>query len=363
MKTLTIALTLLVAVLLTGSGLLVTHASNTTIGSQIQSQQSNKHQSDSKLLLNLQGGIANAGSQTWNLAGGNALVAQFGSEQLQPGSNLQYSLTATVNGLSTSGTFQLSLTGQTIDGQSISVTANGAVIGMVPLICFPNYDVASTGTCQATDTSTIPGFFEVGVVMSETLGSTTTTSQTVLLVETPIMNPWGTAVVMSSTDGTTANIIATYQTGSATWTNVQLVGYVSGTFNGQTASGSFFQVSTAVENFVAGTEYEYGTISLQSMSPSSLDATGTFAGTSTVPTDPSTMADCSAQLGIPAGTCTETALNSVGTFQMTGSSTQHGNSHASTTIKGSYGVIWPQPSITFAGTITATVSQTNHENR
>ncbi len=360
MKSSIVAFTLLVGVLLSSGGLLVTHASNYTYGSQIQSNQPARHQSDSALNLNVQGLIASAGSQTWTLAGGSAYGAQFGAETVQPGSDLQYSLNAAVTGLTSSGTFQLSLTGTTTDAQSISVQANGAVVGTVAAMCFPNYDTSATGVCAATDSSQIPALFVIGATIVQTLGTTTTTSQTVLLVETPIMNPWGSAIVISSSDGSIA-IIATYGTGSATWKNVLLTGSVVGTFNGKPASGSFFEVSNAMENFVTGIEVESGTVSLQSMTPSSLDASGKYQGTSAVPTDPSTMADCSAAMGTPTGTCTETGLTSTGTFQMTGTASpnQHGD-HQGTSIKGSYSVTWPQPSVTYTGTITATVGQANH---
>ena len=364
MKPSIVAFTLLAGILLSSGGLLVTHASNSTYGSH--TQQPAKHQSDPALNLNLQGLIASAGSQTWNLAGGSAYAAQFGAETVQPGASLQYSLNAAVKALTSSGTFQLTLTGTTTDGQSISVQANGAVVGTVAAMCFPNYDTSATGVCAPTDSSQIPAFFEVGAVVSETLGTTTTTSQTVLLVETPIMNPWGSAIVISSTDGSIA-IVTTYGTGMATWSNVLLTGSVVGTFNGQPASGSFFEVSNALENFVTGTEVEMGTVSLQAMTPSSLDASGKYVGTSKVPTDPSTMADCSAAMGTPTGTCTETGLSSTGNFQMssTGSTGQHGGHDRAqgSTITGSYSVTWPQPSVTYTGTITATVSQSNHYNK
>jgi hypothetical protein len=359
LKTSLVALTLLVGILLSSSGLLVTHASNSTYGSQIQPT---KHQSNQKLSLNLQGLIASAGSQTWNLAGGNAFGASFGTETLMPGATLSYSLNAAVNGLTSSGTFQLSASGMTTDGQSISVTGSGVIVGTIAAMCFPNYDTSASGVCMQTDSSLIPAFFEVGAVLSETLGTTTTYSQVLLLVETPIMNPWGSAIVISSIDPTTgaptadANIVATYSTGTATWSNVLLTASVSGTYNGQPVSGTLFEVSNANENFVTGTEVEYGTVSLQSMTQASLDSSGYYWGTSTVPTDSATMADCSAALGTPLGTCTETGLTSVGTFTM--GSTVH---HTTTTIKGSYIVNWPQPSVTFTGTITATVTSSNHE--
>ena len=269
MKTLTAAITLLAVVLLSSSGLLVTHA---TTPSSIQS--SGKHSSQ-QLSLGIQGVISSAGNQRWSLSGGTLYGAQFGPEQVPPGATIHYNMDASSNGLSATGNFRLSLTGTTTDGQSISFNANGQIVGMIPSICFPSYaSPDANGNCPTTDTSAIPGFFVAMVSTTETLGSTTTTGQATLLIESPILNPWGAPIAISSTDGS-INVIAGYQSGTATWSNVQLVGTVSGTLNGQTASGSFSQVANARENFVTGNEQEFGTVAFQNMSPTRLTQTAT----------------------------------------------------------------------------------------
>ena len=340
MKTLTTAaLTLLVAFLLMGSGALVTHAA--TPQDQSQSQQ--------QLSLGVQGYILNAGTQQWKVSGGSLLGAQLGQQLVQTGS-VQYRLNAKVQGLSATGSFSMSLSGTTASGQSASLTAQGPVVGMIPSICFPNYDVpSSTGTCASGDTSAIPGFFEAAVSMSETIGTTTTSTPEMLLVESPIMSPWGAPIAISSVDGS-VNVIATYQTGMVTWLGVQLTGPLSGTLGSQAVTGTFYQTTNAVENLVSGSETELGTISFQGMSISSLNSNGVYMGSSTVPTAGSY--DCSALAGLPEGTCTETGLTSTGMFQMFGS----------VSIQGSYQVWWPAPSITCSGTITATVSQGFNNN-
>jgi hypothetical protein len=337
MKTLTTAITLLATLLLASSGLLVTHAATSN---SVPQQTGNGH----ALSLNLQGFIQSAGDQTWSMSGGSLIGAQIGQEVV-PAGTLYYSMRASVNGLSSSGWFQLSTSGTTTDGQSVTFNANGPIVGMIPSICFPSYaSPDAAGNCQTTDTSAIPGFFEAAVSATETVGSTTTPTQLVLLIEAPIMTPWGGPVVISSTDGS-VNIVASYQSGTATWTNVQLAGTLSGTYNGQPASGSFMQVANARENFVSGTESEFGTVAFAGMSPSSLNAQGLYAGSSTVPTTGSY--DCSALAGLPEGTCTETGLTSTGAFVMMG---------AGSTITGTYAVNWPAPSVTCSGTITATVT-------
>jgi hypothetical protein len=332
MKTLMTAITLLATALLASSGMLVSHAST------------QQNQSSAPFSLSLQGTILNAGNQKWSISGGNLVGAQLGQEMVPAGANLQYSLTANTNGLSATGSFQMSLTGTTADGQSVSYSATGQVVGEIASICFPGYDNPdSNGNCPVTDTSTIPAFFVAEVSTTETLSSTTTTGTEMLLIEAPIMNPWGAPLVITSTDGS-VNVVATYSTATAYWSNVKLTGTVSGTFNGQQTTGAFSQTANAYENFLSGTENEFGTVALQSMSPSSLNSQGVYTGNSSVPTAGSY--DCSALAGIPEGTCTETGLVSTGSFVMMG---------RNSIVTGTYLVNWPAPSVTFSGTLTGTV--------
>lgn len=342
MKTLTTAITLLATLLLASSGLLVTHAA--TPNSVHQQQVGNN--SSQQLSLGLQGVITSAGRQTYSISGGSLLGAQLGTETVLPGANLQYSMSATDSGLSSNGFFRMSLTGTTAGGQSVRLNAVGSVVGMIPSICFPGYDSPNAnGNCPATDNTAIPAFFEAAVTVSETLGSTTTQNQLVFLVESPAMNPWSAPLVISSTDGS-VNVVASYQKAMATWSNVELTGTLTGTLNGQSTTGTFNQVANAVENYVTGTETDFGTISFRGMSPSSLNAQGFYSGSSTVPTAGSY--DCSALAGLPEGTCMETGLTSAGSFMMM--------SQSGSTISGNYIVNWPAPSVVFSGTITATVS-------
>jgi hypothetical protein len=346
LKTLSATLSslLVMAILVSGSSVLLASHAVTSTGSLAATSPQYQQPSSQQLSLGVQAVILNAGNQTWKLTGGTLLGAQFGSVVVASG-NLNYHMKASVSGLSASGSFSMSLTnGETLTGQTAQVSASGSIVGFIPSICFPNYDQPSaTGTCESSDTSAVPAFFEAAVAMSETIGSTTTSAQELLLIEAPIMNPWGAPLVISSADGT-VSVMATYTSASADWNSVQLVGTLSGTFNGQPASGSLYQVAYATENFVTGTETEMGTVAFQGMTPSSLNAQGAYIGSSTVPTTGSY--DCSALAGLPEGTCTETGLTSTGTFLMWGSSS----------ISGSYAVSWPAPSVYCWGTITATVN-------
>jgi hypothetical protein len=334
MKTLATAMTLLITLLIASSGLLVTHAATSSSAT-----------THGDLSLGLSGVITSAGSQSWSMSGGFLAGAQIGQEIVPAGASIQYSLNADVRGMSSTGWFSLSMSGTTADGQSFTYNAVGPVVGMVPSICFPGYDSPNAaGNCPTTDNTAIPGFFIAAVSATETLGSTTTTSQLVFLIEAPIMNPWGAPIAIASTDGS-VNVVATYQSATATWSDVHLAGVLSGTYNGQQATGMFAQTANAYENFVTGTENEFGTVALQNMSPSSLNSQGVYVGSSTVPTTGSY--DCAALAGLPEGTCTETALTSTGSFVLMGQS--------STIITGTYVVNWPAPSVTFTGMITATV--------
>ena len=253
MKTLSIAITIIAVILLSSSGLLVSHAATPS-----SAQSPSYNNSSQSLSLNLQGVITSAGSQSWSVSGGSLVGAQIGAEAVPPGATLHYSMNANDRGMSSSGSFRVSLTGTGVDGQSVSFTANGQIVGMIPSICFPGYDSPNVaGVCPSSDQTAIAAFFEAPVTATETIGTVTTTAQLVLLVESPIMNPFGAPIVIASTDGS-VSIVATYQRATATWSNVELAAALSGTFNNKPASGTLSQVSNAVENFVTGTEYRVG---------------------------------------------------------------------------------------------------------
>jgi hypothetical protein len=285
--------------------------------------------------------IQSAGNQHWTMSGGSLVGGIFAGEIL---SHVDFALSADVTGLTASGTFSLGITGADQSGNRISFQEYGAVVGYVPSICFPTYTVPMPPafSCSSADTSGIPAFFEVA--LSSGNAQSQTTSQTeVLLVESPILNPFGGPIVIDSTDGT-IKIVATYRHADATWQNVQLAGALSGTLGTSAVSGMFTQTVNAKENFVAGTEKESGSITFMQMTPTILDMTGTFRGHSTVPTGG---IDCSAALGLPEGTCMETGLNSLGHFHLSS-----GTGASDPTLRGKYSIVWPAPSIMFTGSIT-----------
>ncbi len=315
-----------------------------------------------RLSLGIQGIIADAGNQSWAIKDGILVGAQLGQESVPGGSIFDYSFSANVVGLSASGELELMLGGTSLDGQSINLAADGIVVGMIPSICFPSYQPPdSNGNCQSTDRSAIPALFEVASFVNETLGAITTHSQTLLLVEAPILNPFGGPIVISSIDGS-MSIVTTYKHATATWRNVELIGTLDGVVtdgeNGNSqlhaVDGMFNQTVNANENFVSGIEEERGSLSFVGMSPSYLDMKGFFRGFSEVPKDGGI--DCSVALGLPEGTCVETGLHSAGIFTLEGFGSHEPPLFPENGLSGIYVVDWPAPSIYYGGTMQAALN-------
>jgi hypothetical protein len=298
-----------------------------------------------------QGFITDAGPQQWTMSGGNLLFASVTRNGIlgnSTWSSLTYLLDAKVTGLSASGRFYFNLHGTTKDGLNISLKVDASVVGAIPAICFPSY---STGSCAPGDTSEIPAFFLASGYVVVHIGSRTNENALVhLQIEDAALNPWGGPIIINSVRDRIV-IVATYNQASTLWGGVKTAGTVSGVLGGVNPSasatpvtGGFAQKISAVENYVIGNETDLGKISLVGMSPSKLDSSGSFSGTSTIPTTGTI--DCSPP-GFP-GTCTETGFSSLGSFNLSG--------EKGLTIQGRYNVTWPAPSVTFNGSISATVS-------
>ena len=293
------------------------------------------------LSLSIQnGGIVNAGPQKWSMSGGILGAAYDTSTPVLAGatwSAVNYSMTANVNGLSTSGTFHLHLYGTTATGQQIVVRVHTTINESIPAVCFPSYSI--TGMCAAGDTSEIPAYFIANGFLRIETGSTLSQKYPItLIIEDAALNPFGAPIVITSVDGSLL-VVATYSHATTEWMGVQTAGTLTGTFGSTAVSGSFVQSIHTKENYVTGTAQDSGQIALVGMTPSSLDSTGHFQGTSVIPTTGTI--DCSPP-GLP-GTCTETGYSSTGTFTLDPSGFQ---------LSGNYAVQWPAPSIVFGGTIT-----------
>jgi len=164
----------------------------------------------------------NAGPQDWRMRGGNLVAAAFTSlPTVTFWTGLDYSLNATVNGLSSAGIFKLHMQGATSTGKNVNLRLDGVVVGSIPAACFPSYSV--TGMCASTDTSEIPAFFVVsGYLRSGSSANDAPKSPVSLLVEVAALNPFGGPIVISSATDNSIVIVATYNHARTLWQGVQV---------------------------------------------------------------------------------------------------------------------------------------------
>jgi hypothetical protein len=173
-------------------------------------------------------------------------------------------------------------------GTSFTTGDTITIDGAIPAESFP----LGCTTC----TSQVPGFF----LGTGALGGWD--------LESAFLNPFGGPVVWASSDGSV--LVFSYTAATIDWQNVQTSGSLTGTLGGATSvSGLFTETTSAHEDLFAGTETESGTLTFLGMTPSYLDASGAYSGSSTIPTY--NKIDCSGLIGIP-GTCTETGFSSLG---------------------------------------------------
>ena len=128
---------------------------------------------------------------------------------------------------------------------------------------------------------------------------------------------------------------------------------LGGTFGAEPVGGYYTTVSNSQENLVVGTEQDSHLISFVGMSDPTLNAKGTFTGSTTFSLDGSfDCANPSSPLyfpGLPEGTCTATGATSLGTFQMTGGHGAH--------ITGAFATQWSTPSLFTYTVVQGTVVQ------
>ncbi|MHB1868824.1 MAG: hypothetical protein ACYCPP_07755, partial [Nitrososphaerales archaeon] len=333
----TMAVAVLAVLLLSSGGLLVTHA-------QTPSSASDRGQGGSSQALSLTatGGVLSAGNQHYLIVQhGQTLEAVVNGDPLVT-SHLTYVLNAQQNGLTTSGRAVFTLTGQDATGATITVTGIVQISGNIPAVCLPSF--TSPVACSSPDTSEVPALFVGAASMQVTTQAASSsdngngngngngdnvrtqdqgnhnapvTAVVPMYLESAYMNPFGAPIGIASFDPstglptTTLVIVTTYTKATIDWSNVQDLAALSGTLGSVAVTGTFSQVAQEHEDLVAGTAQDQGSLTFSGMSVPSLDATGTYTGTSTIPTSPSF--DCSAQLGFP---CTVTGFQSSGDFNM-----------------------------------------------
>ena len=265
-------------------------------------------------------------------------------------------------------------TGLTLD---VKVDINSQVGTGVPLGC----DVpGSTVPCN----SYLPSFFVGGAKIQTNVGDghapptpdAKASAQPQMMLESPYLNPWGSPIMMMSTDGSIM-LSSTYRTGTIDWHGTQSSGVMTGTLGaGASPVGGNFGVTTKEhEDLVAGTASDSGTMTfsqfVSSLTNVPLTISGSYQGSSVIPKDPSSQAclqeeaifglpcvsDCTPMLfeglGMPSippgfeGTCTTTGFQSSGQFHL---------QQDRISVVGAYSTTWSSPALGFASGVSAKVS-------
>jgi hypothetical protein len=309
--------------------------------------------SPNQLNLAFSGGIDSSGQQAYSQSGGALLSGAIFGQGVEP-STFTESVSASVNGLVTSGSATFSITGVMANGSSFSLSGPIGIIDAIPAEAFPLgcWDGA-TLPLPAACTSQVPAFYIGAGTFDVTVTHDWQTSEEMDL-ESAFLNPFGGPIVWGSIDpntgfvdaGSDILLVFTYDAAAIDWQDVHNSGSLTGTLGITPVSGSFTQTTSAHEDLFAGTEKESGTLTFLAMTPSFLDASGAYSGSSTIPTY--NEVDCSGfTTGIP-GTCTETGFSSLGSYTL---------DPTSTLILGTYDITWAVPALSFSGPSTATVSQ------
>lgn len=288
------------------------------------------------------GGVTNLGNQKYSINGGAILCPNcFASITLPsgqsliftPSTNVGYQLAANVEGQTVTGAAQFALDGMTIQGVKEQVSAKISISG---------FDIPSA---TFIGSSVLPFFFLGQATLTVQGGGSTQTFQTAMEMENPYFNPFGNPLIVASTDNSVV-IVMTYGQGTIQWTGTTTTGGITGTLGASTpVFGVMGMVSSENEDLVKGTAGDQGTLTFASMSPSYLDATGSYSGNSIIPTGGY---DCSAWTGLP-GTCTMTGFQSIGKYSTHNSNNVH--------IDGTYSTQWGTPALGCGASLSATVTQ------
>jgi hypothetical protein len=292
--------------------------------------------------LTLNGAIADAGRHSYTSHGGQAIYASvLGQVMDLSTTTFSYKIHTEVDGAKVTGDASFELDGQTVGGVSVSVRGNMPLNGMQPIPA-EQFPVGCTADCN----SEIVAFYLGVAHVHMFVGNTNQETEVPMSFESAFLNPFGGPIIIASLDnGATITVVSTYTEADIHWLDVELRGTIGGTLNGARISGQFTITGMAKdENLLAGTESESGTMTFSGMNDPTLDLSGSYVGTSTIPTTGTV--DCSSLTGIP-GTCTETGFYSQGSFSLGGDAT----------LTGTYQTTWFVPALGFDGSATATLSE------
>jgi len=307
-----------------------------------------------QVTLGMSGQISNAGSQVYYNSGGSLAAAFILGNAIDVSSaHVSFNIIATVTGIRASGFAFLHLDGSTMPtsgpAQPVEVDALVTISSMLSAEPFP-LGCGEPGTVPAAPcTSAVPGFYLGSAQTTISVGKATQHVNLPVALESAFLNPFGAPILFTSSESATPAIflVTTYNHANIIWHGVKLAGSVAGTGSTK-ATGQFVLTTDAQEDLFAGTEHEYGgSWTFLDMAPSSLNAQGSFSGSSTIP-PPGPGSDCSSLTGVP-GTCSLTGFVSKGEFDTR--TTSHAN------LDGSYVTTWAVPALTFTSAVSASLSQ------
>jgi hypothetical protein len=303
------------------------------------------------LSLNINGAIVSSGNQTYTQSGGSISCSScFGmilGSYVNSSSVLTEQVNARVDGVNASGSASLVMSGVLLNGTRFSIAGIIGIGGAIPAEAFPlGCWNGVSDTVPAGCTGQVPAFY-VGEGVFLIHVTHTWTRTLVMDIQSAFLNPFGDAIVWASTDGSIL-VVGNYTSSAINWQGVESAGNVTGSLSTSPSatpvSGQFTLLTNAHEDLFAGTETETGTMTFFDMSPASLDVSGPYSGSSTIPKLGEQ--DCSSETGFPS-TCTITGFASSGNFNL---------DPAGVVVQGSYSLQWAIPALTFTGTATAAVS-------
>lgn len=295
------------------------------------------------LSLVMTGEVLSVSSQSYSIQGGQLVSGSILGSVVKPwNSVLHYGLTASVSGLSATGSATFDLSTTLSHGLREEVKGTVTIVGMTPAVSLP------LGCTGADCTGAIPALFNGIALVTVYSGNSVQTLTLGMAFESAYLNPFGGPIFFESS-GNEVVVIASYSQAGIKWVGVQMGGDVSGSAGGKSVTGSFGMVISSSEDLRSGMEKDKGSIAFLGMSDPSLNAAGSFSGYSTIPRG--TASPCT---GFPPGTCNQTGLVSYGVFSQT---TTNGG-----TISGQYATQWSVPAVGFESRVSAilTSSQWHH---
>jgi len=311
------------------------------------SSTTNEHQGGpTNLTLGLAGEITGAGSQHYELDGGQLVSGTVEGQSVSPG-RISFDIGAQVHDLTVSGQGSLQLS----NGFRARITINDAIpAAFFPLGCDPTV----AGACDSEIPLVFTGMASVQTGKGDPI-------EVPIGIESAYWDPLGLPIVVASlnTVGFTFSLVVSYNMATINWTGVQLDGGFEGYLGAEPVTGLYHQVTYSEENLLKGTEFDSGSITFYGASDNTLNGNGFFFGHTSFtlagelpctevfpPSSPIYELPTSVYTTILSN-CIATGATSYGAFFMAGGEGSF--------IFGVYETVWSVPSIGTETTVIASV--------